>query len=248
MILFLNGAFIAEEQAGIDPADRGFTLADGVFDTLLAVNGALHFADAHFARLHRHAALLGIAPPRTADALPADGMALLRKNSFLQGRYALRTTVTRGPGARGLSPPGHPTPTLLMRATPSPAAPEKDVWLIIATVTRRNEHSPLSNIKSLNYGDSLLALLEARERGADDAIVLNTAGNVACATTSNVFIRERGDMLTPPLADGALDGIVRATLLSEGGREASISPDRLRAADQIILTNSIAGRRRGILL
>lgn len=245
MIIFLNGMFMEESDCGIAPSDRGFTLGDGVFDTMLAVDGALQHADRHIARLVNHAAVLQIPLPIEADVLQGMGFELLQQNNFTSGRHALRTTLTRGPGTRGLNPPDRPEPTFLMRATPVPDPSEQPLKVKLAQTVRRNERSPLSQIKSLNYGDNLLALMEARDRGFDDALMLNTAGHVVCATTSNLFIEEDGRLVTPPLSDGALDGITRAGLIeTSNAREESLSPERVRQTDAIYLTNSIAGIRR----
>jgi branched-chain amino acid aminotransferase len=242
MIVFFKGRFLADDNVPLSPADRGLTLGDGVFDTLLAVDGQLRHAALHFERLLTHAAVLRIRNAETVQSLTTAAERLLAENRFIKDRYALRTTLTRGAGARGLMPPEQNQPTLLMRASPAPENPPP-VHAVIARTTRRNEHSPLSRIKSINYGDNLLALLEAKDRGANEAILLNTAGDVACATAGNIFIREKGRLLTPPLSDGALDGITRRLLLEKEGREQTLTPEHLRNADEIYITNSLQGVR-----
>ncbi|MFH1159274.1 MAG: aminotransferase class IV [Pseudomonadota bacterium] len=245
MIVCLNNVFMEEAAARISPADRGFTLGDGVFDTLLALDGRLRHAEAHFTRLLKHASVLQIKTGETPETLERAAFRLLEENGFARGRHALRTTITRGAGVRGLLPPDEPVPTLLMRITPA-ASPDSlpPVHAVIARTTRRNEFSPLSRIKSLQYGDNLLALLEAKDRGANEALLLNTAGHVSCATTGNIFILEKGRLLTPPLSDGALDGITRAlVMLHTAVEERSLTPERLAEAEGIYLTNSLSGIR-----
>lgn len=244
MIVFYNGSFCETADCRVPVNDRGLTLGDGVFDTMLAVDGKPVWAQEHEERLIRHAEVLKL---RFDIDLSATISALLHKNNFTQGRYAIRTTLTRGTGQRGLAPPDNPQPTVIMTASPAPE-PARTVRAVIAQTVRRNEHSPLSRIKSLNYGDNLLALMEAKDKGADDAIMLNTAGHVCCATTSNIFIREQGRYLTPPLADGVLDGITRARFIADNNAvEESFDVNRLRAAETIILTNSVAGMREAVL-
>ncbi|QIB66484.1 aminotransferase class IV [Kineobactrum salinum] len=211
-----------------------------MFDTMLAVDGELCLPDLHFERLVRHAALLKI--DFSLD-FTATASALLQRNGFTTGRYAIRTTVTRGPAARGLRISEQSWPTLIMRAD-SVTMSNEAVTVIIASTVRRNEHSPLSNIKSLNYGDQLLASMEARERHADDAILLNGSGHACCATTSNLFIVEKGRYFTPPLQDGVLDGITRRSFIENHEVcEQSIALERLLAAEAVFLTNSIFGVR-----
>jgi len=241
MIIFLNGKFIEEKEAKIAVTDRGFTLGDGVFDTMLAVNGSLIDPDLHFQRLQDHATALKIPVQMDSKALKSTAEKLLETNAG--NRLAIRTTISRGPGDRGLTPPEHPQSTILMRANTAPdPATLPPSQLIIAQSVRRNEHSPLSRIKSSNYGDNILALQEAKDRGAHDAIMLNTAGHVACATTSNIFALIHGTLYTPPLADGVMPGITRQKLL-HNAQEKTMTPEDLMTADALYLTNSILGVR-----
>lgn len=242
MKIWHNGAIKTEEDARIAVTDRGLTLADGVFDTMLAVDGVTEHQAAHFARLTKHAAVLGITIPY-GDFFTQIPM-LLQENGFTTGRHAVRTTITRGPGIRGLMIPESPEVTVIMRASPVPDV-AAECRLMVAHTVRRNEGSPLSRIKSLNYGDNILALREAVVAGADDAVMLNNAGFVACASASNIYVRVGADILTPPLPDGAMDGIVRAHLLESGfAREGRISAEQLYDSAEIYLSNSITGLRR----
>ncbi len=134
------------------------------------------------------------------------------------------------------------TPTVLINAAglPGTAPPAR---LIIAQHTRRNELSPLSRIKSLNYLDSIMARQEAEAAGKDDAVLLNTRGDVAEATAANIVLFLDGRWMTPRVADGALPGIARGLFL-EAGRvtEACIGLDDLARAEAGFLVNSL-GRR-----
>jgi branched-chain amino acid aminotransferase len=125
--------------------------------------------------------------------------------------------------------------------------PSDPLSAIISKTIRRNEYSPLSRIKSLNYLDNILAKEEARTLSADDAIILNTKGFVTCATSSNIFIREVNNWITPPLEDGVLDGVERLKLIQNRAREESITIERLKNADEIIFTNSIWKQQRAVL-
>lgn len=239
MIVFLNGTFIEEDKAALTVTDRGFTLGDGVFDTMLAINGTLIDADAHFTRLLDHAAVLKIPVVMSIDDFKETANQLIIPSA--NQPTALRTAISRGSSERGLAPPDAPQPTILMRASPAPG-PAEPPHLIIAQSVRRNEHSPLSRIKSSNYGDNILALMEAKERGADDAIILNAAGNASCATASNIFVQIDGTLYTPPLTDGVMNGITRQKLLRRA-REKSLNTDDLMKAEAIYLTSSIMGVR-----
>ncbi len=205
-LCWLNGRLLPPEQARLDPADRGFLLGDGVFETLRAT---AHL-DRHLARLREGAATLGIALPWPNPEIAAAATAVLGGRDA-----ALRITLSRGPAPRGLLAPAGTQPTLLITAGPLPP-PLPPARLIVARTTRRNEHSPLARIKSLNYLDSIIARQEAEAAGADDALLCNTAGRIAEATAANVFVRHGRAWTTPPVADGALPGIARALLLEFG--------------------------------
>lgn len=237
MKVWLNGALLEAEDARIDPADRGFTLGDGLFETIAVRGGKILRLEAHLARLRRGCDVLGIPRPAgienaLAELTAADGLK----------EAALRLTVTRGPAARGLVSPGKIQPTTCITAAVLPG-PRPPARCVIATVTRRNEHSPLASIKSLNYLDNILAAREAAAAGAEEAILLNTAGLVAEAAASNLFILKNGQLLTPPVSDGALPGVMRAAVIAAtGGREQSLRPEDLPEAEGLLLTSSLGIR------
>lgn len=237
MKLYLNGALIAPEDARIAPGDRGFTLGDGLFETLRVRGGSVLRLEAHLARLSHGAEILGLALPAIdfASALEA-----VRAANGLDDAV-LRLTVTRGEGPRGVLPPATPHPTVLITAAPM-AAPAPAARLMIATCTRRNEYSPLCGVKSLNYLDNILARQEAARAGADDAILLNTHERVAETSIANLFAVIEGRLVTPPLADGALPGVMRAAVLAHGGEEQSLTADDLARADEIFLSSSLGLR------
>jgi branched-chain amino acid aminotransferase len=241
MTVWLDGVLCDPEVARIDPSDRGFLLGDGVFETIRAEAGAARHLPLHLARLRAGAAVLGI-PLAWADGAIADAVASVLAASKL-AEAAVRITLTGGPGPRGVLPAPDPRPTVLVAAAPLPPK-LPPARLVIARSTCRNEASPLARIKSLNYGDSILARREAAARGADDAILLNTRGAVAEATAANLFVLfDEGPAATPPVADGALPGILRGRLLAAGlAVERRLNPDDLRAGARIVLGNSLGLR------
>jgi len=223
--------------------DRGFTLGDGLFETLLVDGGPPQFWDEHLARLTAGCATLGLPAPEPA-ALAAAAEAALA-GQF--GRLALRLTVTAGSGGRGLDRP--PAPALHIVATAAAAPrPQGPTTLALSTV-RRNEGSPTSRLKTLAYLDNVLARAEARAAGADEAVMLNSRGELACAAAANLFWLEAGTLRTPALTCGVLGGIVRARVLAAAARlgvevsEARVGPEALAAAEAVFVTNSLIGVR-----
>ena len=237
-VLWLDGRLQAASVARVCPADRGFTLADGVFETILVRAAQPAHLARHLRRLHDAANRLGLAVPAGDAAIAAAVAATCAANAVSDG--SARLTLTRGPAPRGLAPPEHPAPTLLVTVATG-TAPEHALAVVTAQTTRRNEFSPLSAIKSLNYGDSLLARTEAVGRGADEAVLLNTAGRIAeCAAANLVFLSE-GRLLTPPVRDGALPGVMRAVLIERCGiAEAPLGPGH--PIDALFATSSLGVR------
>lgn len=239
-MVWLNGELLPTGTARIDPADRGFTLGDGLFETIRVTGGTAPRLDRHLARLRASAAVLELPIPFTDPALAAAVAAVIAAQDATDA--VVRLTVTRGTGARGVLPPADPHPTVLITLAPAgpPAGP---VEAVIAQDTRRNEHSPLSRLKTLNYLDSILARREAARRGAGEALLLNSAGRLAEASVANLFIVVNGTLLTPPVADGALPGVRRALILERGGvEERPLSPEALWSADEAFLSNSLSLR------
>lgn len=240
-VVWLNGRLVPEGEAAISIFDRGFTLADGVFETLRVKDGRPLWLADHLARLRRGADVFGIPVPFDNDAF-ATGMSELL-GALGHAQASLRLTLTRGPSrVRGLWPPASPaTPTVLMTASPlPPGAPRPPMNLVIARTVRRNEHSPLSLIKSLNYGDNILARREAEQRGADDCLLMNGAGRIVCATAGNVFLRLAGAWRTPSITEGILAGTARGRLIGMlSVREEPLAPDAVAEADAGFISNSL---------
>lgn len=223
--------------------DRGLTLGDGLFETLLAHDGVLAFADEHLARLARGCETLRLPPPDLAAARE-----LCRKAAASVPRAAaVRLTLTAGSGGRGLDRP--PSPVLRLFASASPVTAPSGAAVLVTSAVRRNEGSPASRLKTLGYLDNILAREEARAAGADEALMLNNAGEIACAAAANIFWLKGGRLFTPALDCGVLDGVIRAKVLeiaaSEGLQPVEVRAKRseIDAAEAIFLTNSLVGLR-----
>lgn len=218
----------------IDPADRGFTLGDGLFETVLVERGAAVRLDAHLARLNIGCRALGLPPP--------DGRDIALPDLPNEGRHALRISWSAGPGGRGLERPGLMAPRLTLSLAPAPLpGPAR---LITAQTVRRNAQSPASGHKTLSYLDNVLAREEARARGGDEAVMLNTAGHIACAAAANLFWIVDGQVFTPSLVCGVLPGITRARLMQVVSvQEVVAGREALERAQAVFLTNALCGVR-----
>lgn len=240
MKIALNGKIIEAAEARIDPTDRGLALGDGLFETMCLRKGKVRRLPAHLGRLRLSAEALGIPLAYDDDALDNQITALVAANALTEA--VIKMTLTRGPGARGIALPAAPQPTLLIATADAPPEPEP-ARVIIAGVTRRNELSPLSRFKTLNYLDSVLARDEAAQAGADDALLLNTQGRVAESTTANVFLLVNGGLITPPVDEGALPGVARADAIRlTRAEEKPVTLQILASASEVFLTNALGVR------
>ncbi|MBO9543591.1 aminotransferase class IV [Caulobacter sp.] len=216
--------------------DRGLLLGDGLFETMLALDGDLPFIAAHLDRMAAGCEVLNLPFDR------AQAERIVREAAPAAGRFAVRLTLTAGSGGRGLDRPAAPVPVLFAKAAPS-VPPTTPATLIIAT-TRRNEGSPASRLKSLSHLDNVLARAEAAAAGADEAVMLNNRGEVACAAAANLFWIREGRLFTPRLDCGVLAGVTRARLLARHDVEEVVAGvEALETADAIFLTNSLIGVR-----
>lgn len=216
--------------------DRGLLLGDGLFETLLALDGDLPHLAAHLDRMAAGCDVLNLPFDREAAER------VVREATPGEGRFAVRLTLTAGSGGRGLDRPAAPVPALFAKAAPS--VPVTSPATAIVAATRRNEGSPASRLKTLAYLDNVLARAEARAAGADEAVMLNNRGEIACAAAANLFWIRDGRLYTPRLDCGVLAGITRARLMAAREvEEVAVGVDVLKTADAIFLTNSLIGIR-----
>lgn len=230
----------ALDEGAIAPTDRGFTLGDGVFETLLVLNGRICLLSQHLERLSEGLQILAIDLDPSRFSLENLLQEAVEHNQLTTG--ILRLTVSRGTGQRGLVHDPAAQPTVVI--TPSLGQPNfSPVRLILAQNTRRNEFSPLSRIKSLNYLDNVLAQQGAIAQAADDALLMNTRGYLTESSVANVCIKLAGQWVTPPVEAGLLPGVIRRRLLERGDVGLHpLTPADLEQAEALILCNSLGIR------
>lgn len=238
-ISYINGKFCS--QGLISLADRGFLLGDGVFTTLKADQGKPEFLAEHLSRLKNHSQSILIDIPKDFEKLPAIINRLLIENKLTSNLAALRITLTRGEGGRGLHFPKDCSPNLYVTA----AAYTPHILPLKLAINKQflRSFSPISHIKTLSYLPAILAREEAKQRGFDEVILLNEKGNLVCTTTANIFLQMGGALYTPPLTDGCLDGITRRCILSKNPhiKEQSVPLELLDQIEGAFVTNSLMG-------
>ena len=247
MVVFLNGKFVPEARAVVPINDRGFLYGDGLFETVRVFNGRPFRMAQHLERLARGAEYLKIALPFTPKEIHGFAEELVAKNQMPDA--ILRVTLTRGPGERGytVTPGGTPTMVLTLHAAPrlDPANPPQ--WSMVTSTYRIPASDPLSSFKTNSKLLQVMARVEAEARNADEALILNTNGEVAEAAAANLFWIYHDRICTVPTGRGVLPGITRAVVLEicqvlrlETNKRV-IKPEALRHSEGIFLSQSARG-------
>ena len=250
-LVWLNGRLTLRDEATVSIDDMGFLYGAACFETMRAHGGVVFRLERHLDRLERGLDALGVAAPRREELRQAIA-ATLEANSLgdlavapFGARVRLTVSAGRGQGRPDLASPA--SPTVLITAEPRVEAPPA-ARLGIAS-HRLDEGRAMLGAKHANFLPQLLALLEARSAGLDDALLLNTRGHFAESAVSNVFVVIEDTLVAPPLEDGGLPGVTREAVL-ECARatgiavgERSLTLDALRDAAEVLLTNSGYGVR-----
>jgi branched-chain amino acid aminotransferase len=234
MRAWINGSLLADPtSAAVPVTDHGLTVGDAVFEAVKVVDDRPFALDRHLARLERSAAGLGLVG-LDLDLVRTGVAEVLRDNPLPLGR--LRITVTGGNAPLGSGRGDSPLTTIVVAAPMPPAAAS----VAVATVPwPRNERSPLAGLKTTSYGENVVALAHAAERGAGEAIFANLQGNLCEGTGSNVFYVVDGELRTPTLASGCLAGVTRDLVLEwYGGREVDEPLSVCAQADEIFLVST----------
>mgnify|MGYP000551383814 FL=1 len=250
MQVWMNGSFRDLDEASIPVTDRGFLLGDGFFETMRAHEGKIAWLEAHMGRLDHHAELIEF----PLDLLPeTEEVAEIVAKLFEQIHRkdaVVRMTVSRGPGERGLLPPGSPDPTILITAEPfDPLDPNIGLTLATSQKVRRNPHSVAGSIKSTNYMDNIAAKQEVQKYGAQDALIMSADGHVAETTVANLFGITGETLWTPDEDTGILCGLARDYVLQvaeESEIEVSFepkAPEELKEFDAVFTANALQGLR-----
>jgi branched-subunit amino acid aminotransferase/4-amino-4-deoxychorismate lyase len=249
MLVYLNGRFINEAKATVSVNNRSFRYGDGCFETIKVIRGEAPLLPLHFDRLFSSLQCLQFQLPSffTREYVASRLHELVLKNGHAQ-LARVRITVFRGDG--GIYDPINHQPHLLIQSWPlNPENNRLNENGLVIDFFRdgRKACDAFANLKSNNYLLYAMAALHAKQHHCNDALVLNQYGHVADATIANVWIAEGNTLVTPPLAEGPVQGTMRRYLLEQAivrgfqVKEEPISTDRLLAADEVFLTNAIYG-------
>ncbi len=222
----------------LDAADRGLAYGDGLFETALVHEGAVVWWPAHLARLAEGAARLRI-------PMPAPDWLASQLADFIApapARAVLKLVLTRGAGGRGYAPPAAAEPTLALTLHAAPAhatAPLRLRWCDTPLALQ----PALAGIKHLNRLEPVLARAEWSDPAIHEGLMLDTEGQLGCATAANVFALRDGRWLTPPVQWRGVAGVARAWVLANepAATEAELSRAQVESADALFLCNAVRG-------
>jgi len=252
-VVFVNGTITDADRASVAVFDHGFLFGEGIYETLRTYAREPFLFERHLRRLRHSASLLALDVPWSDADLLADVRKTMAAQPGLTGPSGveeayIRILVTRGVGDLSYNPAACPQPSLVIIVKPFPGQPERTFsqGIKIALVSVRRNHPQALNpeIKSNNLINNALAMQEAIRRGAEEALMLNQAGELAECAQSNVFLVRGGAVRTPPLTAGLLPGVTReyvlelAASLGLDAREARLTPDDLQAADEVFITGT----------
>lgn len=214
-LCWIDGRIRSATEARVSVLDHGLLYGDGVFEGIRFYHGRPFRLGEHLQRLDDSARAIALAVPLERDELEqavAETVA-----AFPQEAGYLRLVVTRGPGPLGLDPAPCHRPTLFIvahgLALVSDEARGRGIRLVTASTRRLGSDGIDPRIKSLNYLNNILARIEANAAGADEALLLNAAGRIAEGSADNVFAVCRDGLVTPPVSEGALDGVTRRLVI-----------------------------------
>lgn len=213
-MVFIGGEYRAAAQAAVSVFDHGLLYGDGVFEGIRAYNGRVFKLERHLQRLYDCAKAIRLEMPLTPRELADVVIETCRRNSIHDGY--VRLVVTRGAGDLGIDPRSCAAPNVIVIARPAVRLyrqADGGGVRVITSCFRRNAPDTVSpSIKSLNYLNNVLARIEANDRGADEAILLDHEGYVAEASVDNIFMVDGDALVTPPTSTN-LRGITRETVL-----------------------------------
>ena len=238
MRVWIDGRVLeSPQEPALSVLDHGLVVGDGVFETVKVELGRPFALTPHLQRLSRSATGLGIGEP-DLEAIRSGVAATLEDQELPFGR--IRITVTSGPGPLG-SPRGDGPQTSVVVTEPCDRPPS--VSRIATVPWPRNERGALAGLKTTSYGENALMVEAARSRGASEAVMPNTRGDVCEGTGSNLVYVLDGRVITPTLEAGPLAGITRALLLEWAAGELEIHEEDhpievLGAAEEVMLVGT----------
>jgi 4-amino-4-deoxychorismate lyase len=245
LALLVDGQMPADPSQAIAANDRGLQYGDGLFETALLTGGRVRFLAAHLRRLASGCERLGILVP--------DRSILMREIETVisgQAEGVVKILVTRGAGGRGYRPAHDVVPTRVVALYPRPHLPAGDIGIRVRWCdTRLGRNARLAGIKHLNRLEQILAQAEWDDPTIEEGLMLDTEGELVCATAANLFLVRDGQLVTHDLRYCGVRGVMREHLLEQArllgipSSEEPLWPRDLERATEVFISNAVRGVR-----
>lgn len=246
-VVFLDGELVPTPDAKVTVFDHGLLYGDGIFETVLVVEGRAFRLDDHLRRLERSAAAIALEVPWGLEELRAAILETAAANG--SRRCFCKIILTRGAGSEPLLKHEGLRPRLLITARESMPFVEGEGPPTLTTAivgTRKTPGAALDpRIKCLNYLNIIQSRIEARALGADESLLLDDRGRVAEGSIYNVIAVRDGELVSP--AEGCLEGVTLDTVyriapeLGLRARRGDLWPYDLRVADEVLFVSTAVG-------
>lgn len=246
--IYINGQLYDKEDAKISVYDHGLLYGDGVFEGMRSYGGKAFRLEGHLVRLYNSAKAICLEIPISQEEMAKAVNDTLAVNGIVDGY--IRLVVTRGAGSLGIDPNRTSDPQVIVITDSITLYPQEyyeNGLEIVSVSTIRNHPAALSpRIKSLNYLNNILAKIEGLQAGCVEALMLNHKGEVAECTGDNIFLVTGGEVFTPPIDAGILEGITREVVIelaraaSLTVHETALTKHDVYIADECFLTGSAA--------
>ncbi len=247
--IWLGHKLVPVSEAKVSVFDHGLLYGDGVFEGIRIYNGRIFKEQAHIKRLYHSARAIRLDIPLTPDQV-SHAMHESMKANGIDGDGYIRLLVTRGVGLLGLSIGHTANPTVVVIADRiqlyPPEVYARGLHCIFSSLARNHPNTTSPRVKSLNYLNNIMAKAEAKDAGADEAILLTIDGHISECTGDNIFIVRDGEVFTPPTSEGILEGITRKLVMELARKrnihveEKSLIRHDIYVADEIFATGTAA--------
>ncbi len=247
--IWLGHELVPVSEAKVSVFDHGLLYGDGVFEGIRIYNGKIFKEQAHIKRLYHSARAIRLDIPVTPDQV-SHAMHESMKANGIEGDGYIRLLVTRGVGLLGLSIGHTANPTVVVIADRiqlyPPEVYARGLHCIFSSLARNHPNTTSPRVKSLNYLNNIMAKAEAKDAGADEAILLTIDGHISECTGDNIFLVRDGAVFTPPTSEGILEGITRGLVIELMRKrklhveEKSLIRHDVYVADEIFATGTAA--------
>ncbi|MFP4507326.1 MAG: branched-chain-amino-acid transaminase [Candidatus Acetothermia bacterium] len=246
--IYLDGEFVPKEEAKVSVFDHGFLYGDGIFEGIRAYDGYVFKLEEHLDRFYRSGRAINLDIPLDEEEMTEKILETLRVNGFDEAY--IRPIVTRGQGSLGIDTVSCSDPSVIIitkewEALYGPELYEEGLKLLTTTIRNQPKQGLPPTVKHLNYLTNVLALMQADTWGADEALMLDTNGNVSEGSADNLFVYRKGAVYTPPVINN-LPGITRNVvieILEDLGyevREENLGLAEVMTADEVFLSGTAA--------